>query len=183
MFCANCGNALDIRNQAANSIIRCPVCGLNQQVLAQNAGQNGRYQQSNGSYPPAQQYPNPVNVVTNVIPVSPPVRKVSTWRKIVGIFSLLIAIIAIAFTAFSAYWGIQEGPGPTLIAVAISILAVILSGIGKGGCHIAGMIISIISLVIAVILFIIFGGLEALTTGRLDSITRFFNGDTYLRYQ
>ena len=163
----------------ANSIIRCPVCGLNQQVLAQNAGQNGRYQQANGSYPPAQQYPTPVNVVTNVIPVSPPVRKVSTWRKIVVIFSLLIAILAIAFTGFSVYWASYEGPGPILIAIAVSIFAIILSGIGKGGCHIAGMIISIISLVIGIILFLIFGGLEALSSGRLDSITRFFNGDLF----
>lgn len=218
MFCANCGNALDTRNQTADGMIRCPVCGMNQPVPAQAYEQPvRRYRQTTGSYtppqetyappadtyaPPAERYTppvpqqrqaytpptpsytpqfvSPVTVVTNAAPAPAPVKTISTGRRVVGIFSLILGLLALFFDIFClVHWIWVVGPGPLVIAIFVSIVAVVLAGIGKGGCHIAGMILSIIALVGAVIMFIIFGGLEALVTGRLDSIFAFFSGNSY----
>ena len=218
MFCANCGNALDTRNQTADGMIRCPVCGMNQPVPAQAYEQPvRRYRQTTGSYtppqetyappadtyaPPAERYTppvpqqrqaytpptpsytpqfvSPVTVVTNTAPAPAPVKTISTGRRVVGIFSLIVGLLALFLDIFCLiHWVWIAGPGTLIIAFVVSLVAVILSGIGKGGCHIAGMILSIIALVGAVVMFAIFGGIEALVTGRLDSIFNFFSGSRY----
>ncbi len=66
MFCANCGNVLDIRNQTPDGMVRCPVCGMNQPVpgavYEQPAQPARRYRQTTGSYtPPQETYAPPVD--------------------------------------------------------------------------------------------------------------------------
>ena len=183
MFCANCGNVLDIRNQTPDGMVRCPVCGMNQPVpgavYEQPAQPARRYRQTTGSYtppqetyappadayappapqqsrqyappqpqayvPPAPMYDTPRFSRSVTAPVPAPEKK-GTGRRVIGVFSLVLGLLALLFDLFCLiHWVWIAGPGPLIIAIFVSIIAIVLAGIGKGGCHIAGLILSIIS--------------------------------------
>ena len=90
---------------------------------------------------------------------------------------MILGLLALCFDFFCLlYWCLHAGPGPLIIAALVSIIAIVLAGVGKGGCHVAGLVLSIVSLVFAVILFAVFGGIELLIYGRIDSLLAFFTG-------
>lgn len=229
MFCANCGNALDTRNQTADAMIRCPVCGMNQPVPAQAYEQPvRRYRQTTGSYTPPQDtyappadsyapadtyappvpqqrsayappvpqqrsaYAPPASSYTpqfaQPVPAAPapaPVRTVSTGRRVLGIFSLIIGLAVLLFDIFyiiNSAGSLFSGRIPSIpsgfvtLSLILAIIGVIFGGIGKGGCHVAGLVLSIISLVLSLILFIIVLIVYSALGGSFASM---FNFSTY----
>ena len=101
-------------------------------------------------------------------PAKPPVSK---GKRALGVISLFISIGFVAVSVFLFLLALQEGPTVTVGILSINIVALILACIGKGGCAIAGRVISIIMIVISLFAVILFFGTDFVVNTGFNSLS------------